>query len=402
MRLLIIGTMRGPLATAAQIAMARGATLDALRTEGLRLTEDGITRTAPVQANNDATALGVQDVVIVAVKAPAMESVAQTIAPLIGPDTCVVVAMNGVPWWFFDRPGPLEGLRLQSVDPHGRIADAIPTKNVLGCVVHLSAATTEPGLVQHRGGNGLIIGEPDGSSSPRLKRVHDLLSEAGFETTSSPRIRHDIWYKLWGNMTMNPVSAITGATGDRMLDDDLVRNFCSAAMVEAAAIGAKIGCVIDQDPEARHDLTRKLGAFKTSMLQDVEGGKSMEIDVLLTAVREIGAKVGVATPNIDALLDQVLLQAEILDLRANGFGQLKETRETDHFVLHYTNQGAHAVVPVDQNGNDIDVRTKGRHDPCVGIRATPVAEAMVACVLADHLLRHRAQCGDVRVDTPRI
>jgi 2-dehydropantoate 2-reductase len=148
--------------------LARGATLQALQTEGLRLTEDGITRTAPVQANNEATALGVQDVVIVAVKAPAMESVAQTIGPLIGPDTCVVVAMNGVPWWFFDRPGPLEGLRLQSVDPHGRIAEAIPTRNVLGCVVHLTCSTSAPGHVRHGFGKRLILGEPAGGSSLRL------------------------------------------------------------------------------------------------------------------------------------------------------------------------------------------------------------------------------------------
>ena len=250
------------------------------------------------------------DLVVIAVKAPAMPEIAASIGPLLKPDTIVLPAMNGVPWWFSHGIAGLGEAPLQSVDPGGAIDRAIPLKHVIGCVVHLSAATTEPGLVLHRGGNGLIIGEPDGSSSPRLKRVHDLLSEAGFETTSSPRIRHDIWYKLWGNMTMNPVSAITGATGDRMLDDDLVRNFCSAAMVEAAAIGAKIGCVIDQDPEARHDLTRKLGAFKTSMLVDAERGRPIELDALVTSVHELGKRTGVPTPYIDALLGLTRLFAQ--------------------------------------------------------------------------------------------
>ncbi|NMV40513.1 2-dehydropantoate 2-reductase [Ralstonia insidiosa] len=291
--------------------LARGATLDALRTEGLRLTEDGATRTAPVQANNDATALGVQDVVIVAVKAPAMESVAQTIAPLIGPDTCVVVAMNGVPWWFFDRPGPLEGLRLQSVDPHGRIADAIPTKNVLGCVVHLTCSTSAPGQVRHGFGKRLILGEPAGGSSSRLEAIGTLFERAGLQIERSEAIQRDIWFKLWGNMTMNPVSVLTGATCDRMLDDPLVSAFCLAVMEEAKAIGARIGCPIAQSGEERSAVTRQLGAFKTSMLQDAEAGRGpLEIDALVASVREIGQHVGVPTPQIDALLGLVRLHAQ--------------------------------------------------------------------------------------------
>jgi 2-dehydropantoate 2-reductase len=187
----------------------------------------------------------------------------------------------------------------------------------VGCVVHLSAATAEPGLVVHRQGAVLIIGEPDGTMSPRLKRLHDLLVEARFDVTSSPTIRHDIWYKLWGNLTMNPVSALTGATGDRMLDDPLVRTFCSAAMLEASEIGARIGCVIDQDPEARHAVTRELGAFKTSMLVDAERGKPIELDAIVTAVHELGRRTGVATPNIDALLGLTRLFAETRGLLAS-------------------------------------------------------------------------------------
>ena len=291
-------------------ALARGETLKALNAHGWRLKQGDASVSGPARASARAGDLGPQDLVVIAVKAPAMPEIAASIGPLLKPDTIVLPAMNGVPWWFSHGIAGLGDAPLQSVDPGGTIDRAIPLKHVIGCVVHLSAATTEPGLVQHRGGNGLIIGEPDGSSSPRLKRVHDLLSEAGFETTSSPRIRHDIWYKLWGNMTMNPVSAITGATGDRMLDDDLVRNFCSAAMVEAAAIGAKIGCVIDQDPEARHDLTRKLGAFKTSMLVDAERGRPIELDALVTSVHELGKRTGVPTPYIDALLGLTRLFAQ--------------------------------------------------------------------------------------------
>ena len=166
------------------------------------------------------------------------------------------------------------------------------------------------GLVVHRQGAGLIIGEPDGTTSPRLKKLHDLLTEARFDVTSSPAIRHDIWYKLWGNLTMNPVSALTGATGDRMLDDPLVRAFCSAAMLEASEIGERIGCAIDQDPEARHAVTRELGAFKTSMLVDAERGKPIELDAIVTAVHELGRRTGVATPNIDALLGLTRLFAQ--------------------------------------------------------------------------------------------
>jgi 2-dehydropantoate 2-reductase len=163
-------------------------------------------------------------------------------------------------------------------------------------------------------GAGLILGEPAGGRSARAERLVNELARAGFESKLSERIQQDIWYKLWGNMTMNPVSALTGATADRILDDPLVRGFCSAAMGEAAAIGAKIGCAVTQSAEERHAVTRKLGAFKTSMLQDAEAGRPMEIDVLLTAVREIGAKVGVATPNVDALLGLARLFAQVRGL----------------------------------------------------------------------------------------
>lgn len=282
-------------------ALARGETLAALRTHGWRLRQDGQEMAAPATASADARDLGPHDLVVIAVKAPSMTAVAESIGPLLDPATVVLPAMNGVPWWFADG--------LESVDPGGAIARAIALGHVLGCVVHASVATAEPGLVVHRNGMGLIVGEPDGASSPRLKAVADLLTAAGFDITVSAAIRRDLWYKLWGNLTMNPVSALTGATGDRMLDDPLVRGFCSAAMREAAEIGARIGCAIDQDPEARHDLTRQLGAFKTSMLVDAERGRPIELDAIVTAVHELGRRTGVPTPSIDALLGLTRLYA---------------------------------------------------------------------------------------------
>jgi 2-dehydropantoate 2-reductase len=250
----------------------------------------------------DAAKLGHQDLVVIAVKGPALLQVASAVVPLLGPQTLVLPAMNGVPWWFCKGVAPFGDAPLASVDPQGAIGAAIPLANVIGCVVHASASTPEPGLVDHKMGRGLIIGEPSGGTSERVQRLAGLLERAGFEAKASENVRLDIWYKLWGNLTMNPVSAITGATIDRLLDDPLVREFCSAAMREAAAIGAKIGCAIDQSPEDRHLVTAKLGAFKTSMLQDVEANRPIELDALVSVVREIGQRVSVPTPNIDALL----------------------------------------------------------------------------------------------------
>jgi len=292
-------------------AVARGATLQALRAHGLRVQLGDRLVQASVQADDDPAALGPQDLVIVAVKAPALTAVAETIAPLLGPDTAVLPAMNGVPWWFFHGfGGPLAGTRLQSLDPDGVIAAGIPTDRVLGCVVHGSFSVREPGFIRHGAGKHLIIGEPDGSDSARLRAVAGVLEQAGLEAEVSTRIQADIWYKLWGNMTMNPISGLTGATCDRILDDPLVNRFTLAIMAEAAAIGEKIGCPITQSGEERNALTRRLGAFKTSMLQDVEAGRPIELDALVTAVREIGGLVGVPTANIDVLLGLARLHGQ--------------------------------------------------------------------------------------------
>ena len=307
-----IGT-RLALAGGCQVsAVARGATLAALQQHGLRLRQGGELLAAPVRASADPAALGVQDLVVVAVKGPALGAVAAAIGPLIGPKTLVLPAMNGVPWWFGSGAAAALGdAPLHSIDPGGAIAAAIPLAQVIGCVVHASTFTCAPGLVEHKMGQGLILGEPAGGSSERVQALVALLKTAGFDASASADVRRDIWYKLWGNMTMNPITAITGATVDRVLDDPLVRALCGAAMNEAAAVGARIGCAIDQTPEDRHQITRRLGAFKTSMLQDVEAGRAIELDALVAVVREMAQRVGLATPMIDALLGLARLHGRV-------------------------------------------------------------------------------------------
>ncbi len=292
--------------------VARGETLTAVQAEGLRLQTGDHTVAVPVRASADPAALGVQDLVVVAVKAPAMASVAQAIGPLLGPHTVVLTAMNGVPWWFFEGfGGALAGTSLRAVDPAGAIARAIPGHHIVGCVVHASCSLNAPGYVRHHFGNKLIIGEPSGVKSERVQQLAALLERAGHEAVVSEQIQKDTWYKLWGNMTVNPVSAMTGATTDLILNDDLVRGFVSSVMLEAKEIGARIGIPIDQQPEDRHQVTRKLGAFKTSMLQDVEAGRPVELDALVAVVKELGELTQVPTPFTDALLGLSRLHARV-------------------------------------------------------------------------------------------
>ena len=290
--------------------LARGATLAAIHANGLQLVTGGETLSVSVKAAATASELDTPDLLIVAVKAPGLRDAALSVASLIGANTIVLTAMNGVPWWFFDRADrPLAGTQLESIDATGDIAASIPATSVIGCVVHAACSVDSPGVIRHKMGQRLIIGEPGGGTSSRLRALHETLTAAGFEPESSDDIQRDVWFKLWGNMTMNPVSAITGATTDKILDDELTREFCSAVMREAQAIGNKIGIPIEQTPDERHAVTRKLGAMKTSMLQDVDANKGVELDALVAAVREIGQRVNVATPFTDALLGLTRLMA---------------------------------------------------------------------------------------------
>jgi 2-dehydropantoate 2-reductase len=291
-------------------ALARGATADALGRHGWRFREAGRTLVAPCRVAHHAQDLGVQDVVVIAVKAQSLVALAPSLRPLLGPETVLVPAMNGVPWWFTrGLGGQLEGITLDAVDPAGAIASALPPSQVLGCVVHLSASAPSPGLSEHGAGNRLMLGDPTPSAGSRLESVAGLLEAAGFEVARSTRIHTDVWFKLWGNLTMNPISVLTGAPMDRILDDPLVERFIVSVMREAAEIGARIGCPIDQSPAERMAVTRKLGSVRTSMLQDADAGRRIELDALVTAVVELGTLVDVPTPQTSTLLGLTRLAA---------------------------------------------------------------------------------------------
>jgi 2-dehydropantoate 2-reductase len=289
--------------------LARGATLSAITERGLRLRSAGAAVAAAAEpltvrltASAEAAELGAQDFVVIAVKAQSMPGVAASVRPLLGPGTAVLSTLNGVPWWFLDGfGGPAAGRHLDSVDPGGAIAAALPAARVIGATVHLSASSPDPGEVTWRSGNGLILGELDGTRSDRLAALAGALRGAGFDVTTSTRIREDVWYKLWGNLTLNPICALTNASTGPALDDDLVRALVSAAMLEARAVGERIGCRIAQTPGDRHAVTRKLGDFVPSMLQDARAGRPLELDALTGAVRELGELTGVPTPFVDAI-----------------------------------------------------------------------------------------------------
>lgn len=282
--------------------LARGKTVAALQS-GLKLTEGGATTTAALTASGDPAALGPQELLIIAVKAPALAEATESAAPMIGPDTIILPMLNGVPWWFPD------GEPLQSVDPGGRITAALPAEQVVGCVVHASCRREAPNHAVVTMADKLILGEPRGEVSERLSRLDKLFEQSGIHAVQSGNVRRDIWYKLWGNATMNPLSALTGATADRLLADPELRAFMAAAMKELAEVGGAIGCPIGESSEDRMAVTARLGAFKTSMLQDAEGGRALELDALVGAVREIGARFGVPTPEIDTLFGLTRLMA---------------------------------------------------------------------------------------------
>jgi 2-dehydropantoate 2-reductase len=291
--------------------LARPDSVSRLNAQGLVLHEAAQQLSVPVKASSDAKELGAQDLVVLSVKAPALRDVAAQLPALMGPKTVVLCAMNGVPWWFLQGfGGEFANRELASVDADSVIARSVPPSTIMGCVVHASCSVDAPGVIRHHFGKGLIIGEPAGGTTPRAQALLELLQTSGFDATLSPQIQRDIWYKLWGNMTMNPISAITGATTDRILGDDDLRGFVSHVMLEAKAIGERLGIPIAQNPEDRHAVTRKLGAFKTSMLQDVESSKPVELDALVSSVQELGRITGVATPYTDALLGLARVHAQ--------------------------------------------------------------------------------------------
>jgi len=293
--------------------VARGANLTAIRDHGLRIRTHATGEIAAfkVRAESDAAKLGPQDCVIVTVKAQSLPEAARAMAALAGPDTTIVTAMNGVPWWFFDRLRFGEGrLRLESLDPDGRLSRAMPTARIVGCVIHLAASTPEPGLVSHNMGAKLILGEPGGRNTARTQRIAGALAAAGFECVQSGFIEKDFWVKLLGNVSFNPVSALTLATADKLIADAEIKDYMVTIMREVLAIGRAVGVDADIDPEARIDMARHLGRFKTSMLQDMEAGKALEIDGLLTGTLEVARKAGVAAPFTRSLSGLIRLRAQ--------------------------------------------------------------------------------------------
>ena len=291
-------------------AVARGAQLEAIRRHGLRVRSAGDIRAFRIRAEADPAELGVQDYVVVAVKAQSLQEVAGRIGPLVGADTSIITAMNGVPWWFFDRLRFGNGAqRLESLDPGGKLSRAMPTERIVGCVVHLAASTPEPGLVSHNMGNRLILGEPGGRNTQRTKRIAEALAAAAFEAIVSDFIEKDFWVKLLGNVSFNPVSALTLSTADRLIEDRQVKAYMVQIMREVLAIGRAVGVDADIDPEARIDMARQLGKFKTSMLQDLEAGKALEIDGLLAGTLEIAEKAGVQAPFTQSLFGLIRARA---------------------------------------------------------------------------------------------
>lgn len=275
--------------------LARGANLQALRRDGLRLQEAGRDWQGHLPASDQPAELGPHELVVIAVKGQQLPAAAAQAAALLAPGGKVLSAMNGLPWWLFpDRA-------LQAVDPGGAVRALLPADRVIGAVVHASCQTPGPAQVRHVMGQGWLVGDAVAPGSAFELALVAMLKQAGFEAQAVPDIRAALWYKLWGNATTNPISALTGATTDRILDDALVLQTSNTAMRELSAIAAALGHPIPHSPEERHAITRKLGAFKTSMLQDQEAGRPLELDALLGAPREIASSLGLATPTLDAL-----------------------------------------------------------------------------------------------------
>jgi 2-dehydropantoate 2-reductase len=284
--------------------VARGAHLKAIQEHGLKLVIRGGEKTARIAAAEDPGVFGVQDVVICALKAHQAYDAAAAFAPLLGPSTSMVTAMNGIPWWYFYRAGGrFEGHHLDSVDPQGRQWNAIQPHRAIGCVVEPACEVIAPGVIVHHDLNRFIIGEPDGSRSSRVLSLAKALTEAGFDAPVRDNIRWNIWLKLWGNVCFNPISALTGATLDRIIGEPGLRALCVTMMLETKAVNEALGVQIPEGMlERRLTAAGSVVGHKMSMLQDLERGRSLEIDALVAAVQELGRLAGVSTPVIDAVL----------------------------------------------------------------------------------------------------
>ena len=295
--------------------VARGPHLAAMKDKGLTLIEESGTTTVPVTASDNPEDLGQQDYVIVTLKAHSVPPVVPKMQPLIGDYTTIVSGVNGVPWWYFHKlDGPLEGTRLESVDPGNAQWDGFGPDRVLGCVVYPAAEVSEPGTIKHIEGNRFSLGEPDGSKSDRAMALSKALAAAGLKAPVRPRLRDEIWVKLWGNLSFNPISALTHATLDVLCTDPSTRAVARGMMVEAQEIAEKLGVKFPIDVDRRIDGGAAVGAHRTSMLQDLDAGRPMEIDALLGSVQELGRITQTATPTIDTVLALTKLRARTAGL----------------------------------------------------------------------------------------
>ena len=298
------GYLGGQLSLAGEdvTLIARGPHLEAMQKNGVRLRIDGEERIAHPRCTSDPAVAGQQDYVIVTLKAHSAPAVVDAMQPLLGPDTAVVSAVNGVPWWYFHRlEGPWEGTRLQSVDPGETQWNGIGPERAIGCVVYPATEVVEPGVIQHLDGNRFSLGEPSGDKTERVLALASALKNAGFRAPVR-RIRDELWVKLWGNLCFNPISALTLETLDTVATDPGTRAVSRAMMLEAQAIGEKLGVRFPIDVDKRIDGAAAVGAHRTSMLQDLERGRAMEIDALVTSVQEMGRLVDEPTPTIDTVL----------------------------------------------------------------------------------------------------
>jgi 2-dehydropantoate 2-reductase len=294
--------------------VARGAHLEAIQARGLILRIHGREKVAHLPAASDPGAFGPQDVVICAVKAHQAFESAESFAPLLGRDTTVVTAMNGIPWWYFYKSGgPFEGRYLETVDRGGRQWNSIGPQRAIGCVVEPACEVTAPGVIEHHQFNRFIIGEPDGRRTSRVEQLSQALSAAGFDAPVRDNIRWNIWLKLWGNVCFNPISALTGATLGRMIGNPDLRALCKTMMLETQAVNEALGVHIPAEMmDRRLAGAASAGDHKMSMLQDLERGRSLEIDALVGAVRELGTLTGVKTPMVDAVLALITERASAL------------------------------------------------------------------------------------------
>jgi 2-dehydropantoate 2-reductase len=292
--------------------VARGAHLKAIRENGLKLVIHGREKVVRLAAGEDPRAFGVQDLVICALKAHQAYDCAAGFAPLLGPATAMLTAMNGIPWWYFYRSGGrFEGHHLESVDPGGRQWKSIQPGRAIGCVVEPACEVTGPGVVVHHDLNRFIIGEPDGTRSSRVLELSKVLTEAGFDAPVRDNIRWNIWLKLWGNVCFNPISVLTQATLDSIIGEPKLRALCKTMMLETKAVNEALGVQIPMGMvERRLDAAGSLVGHKMSMLQDLERGRRLEIDALVTAVQELGLLTAVPTPIIDAVLALVQARAK--------------------------------------------------------------------------------------------